>query len=388
MSSADQVGLALVEETTFGDVPSGPPTLQQLRFTSEDLRQDTNTVRSAEIRTDRQTPDIIRVGLSNAGSINFELSYAAYDALFEAALLSSDWSAAVTDISGATTISAAASDNSFNDSGNGFGNYDAGQWIKVSGFTTEANNGYFKIVTAAAGKLTVNRDVLVDEVAGDSVTITQAGYITNGTEQRTFQIERSHGDVGSTFNAFGGMAPDTLSMAVSTENIITGSFGFVGKRQTPGSATIGDGSNTAAPTNTIMNSVDNVALFLMDDASFGLTSFSFNLANNIQALLEVATLGATAVSAGNVAVSGTFQAYFEDNTVVTKYTNFSEVSFAMVLEDAAGNAYVLDLPAARLTANPTVASGQNQQVINDVSFEAKRDTSDGITIKLSRFAAA
>lgn len=82
------------------------------------------------------------------------------------------------------TFSVVASDDSFNDSGNGFltAGFLADQIITVAGFTTAANNGKFKIATAAAGKLTVtdldgNPVTLVDEAAGDAVTITMEGSI-------------------------------------------------------------------------------------------------------------------------------------------------------------------------------------------------------------------
>jgi hypothetical protein len=84
----------------------------------------------------------------------------------------------------AITISAAASDDSLNDSGNGFltSGFLATHIITVAGFTEAANNGKFKIATAAAGKLTLtdvdgNPVTLVDEAAGDSVTITMEGSI-------------------------------------------------------------------------------------------------------------------------------------------------------------------------------------------------------------------
>lgn len=82
------------------------------------------------------------------------------------------------------TFSATASDSSFNDSGSGFltAGFLADQIITVAGFTTAANNGKFKIATAAAGKLTVTAMdgtavTLVDEAAGDAVTITMEGSI-------------------------------------------------------------------------------------------------------------------------------------------------------------------------------------------------------------------
>lgn len=80
----------------------------------------------------------------------------------------------------ATTLSAQASDNSFNDSANGFvaAGFAVGKAVKVSGFTgSAANNIFSAVVTAVApGKLTIagtDGDVIVDDAAGESVTITQ-----------------------------------------------------------------------------------------------------------------------------------------------------------------------------------------------------------------------
>ena len=82
----------------------------------------------------------------------------------------------------ATTISADASDNSFNDSANGFitAGFTTGKAVKVTGFTGNvANNIVSGVVTSvAAGKLIIggaDGDVIVNDAAGESVTITQWG---------------------------------------------------------------------------------------------------------------------------------------------------------------------------------------------------------------------
>lgn len=79
----------------------------------------------------------------------------------------------------AATISAAAADNSYNDSGSGFvsAGFTVGMHVRVSGFTGNvANNITDAVVTAVtAGKLTIggtDGDVIVDDAAGESVTIT------------------------------------------------------------------------------------------------------------------------------------------------------------------------------------------------------------------------
>lgn len=80
----------------------------------------------------------------------------------------------------AATISAQASDNSYNDSGNGFvtAGFAVGDRVRVVGFTGNVvNNIMSGVLTAvAAGKLTLagtDGDVIVDDAAGESVTITK-----------------------------------------------------------------------------------------------------------------------------------------------------------------------------------------------------------------------
>lgn len=80
----------------------------------------------------------------------------------------------------AVTISAQASDNSFNDSGAGFvaAGFAVGNRVGVEGFTGNvANNLLVGVITAlTAGKMTIggtDGDVIVDDAAGESVTIFQ-----------------------------------------------------------------------------------------------------------------------------------------------------------------------------------------------------------------------
>lgn len=80
----------------------------------------------------------------------------------------------------ASTISAQASDNSFNDSGSGFvaAGFAEGDRVNVAGFTGDTANNIRvgTIETLAAGKMTIaspNGDVIVDDAAGESVTISK-----------------------------------------------------------------------------------------------------------------------------------------------------------------------------------------------------------------------
>lgn len=116
----------------------------------------------------------------------------------------------------ATTISALASDQSYNDSGSGFvaAGFTVGDRVRVQGFATNAvNNLIWGIVTAVtAGKLTIGGTegaVIVDEAAGDSVTIYK------WTSKRA--VTQSAGDLGG-----GGDTGEYRAGITATVNNVTG----------------------------------------------------------------------------------------------------------------------------------------------------------------------
>jgi hypothetical protein len=91
----------------------------------------------------------------------------------------------------ATTISAAAADQSFNDSGAGLPVCAPGDVICVRGFTAPTNNGYFEVVTRTASKITTTSVAIVDEAAGSSFTVAVppqhlVGSVSDGGVSWTF----------------------------------------------------------------------------------------------------------------------------------------------------------------------------------------------------------
>jgi hypothetical protein len=83
----------------------------------------------------------------------------------------------------ATTISAAAADDSINDSANGFPLFAAGSTVYVSGFTgTPGNNAAYTVNTSTVSKITFTDGTgIVDDAAGESVRVSLSGGFTNYT---------------------------------------------------------------------------------------------------------------------------------------------------------------------------------------------------------------
>lgn len=383
MSDTNRVQLAYVAESSFAAQKTGSA-LQILRYTGESLKQDSGFNDSNEIRTDRQVPSVRRTRIETSGGINFELSYGSYDPLLKAALLAdADWTSPVT--VAASTIAAVASGNKYTDSANGFGSLVANQWINVTGFTTAANNGLRRIVTVAAGEITVSGATLVDEVAGDSVTITQGAYIVPGSTLETFNIERLYADLTEELSLFKGQAINGWSLNVPQEGPVTGAFDFVGSSETSLTASGGSGY-TAASTTDIITSLDLTNL-LENQTAMTILSFSMNYANNLRTRLVCGSNGVVSIGKGRIGITGSLQAYYDSKTLFDKYLNETASALALCVTDPAGNKYVFDLPQVKFTSGQRPSTGPNGDIVADLQWTAYRHATQGIMAKIARFAA-
>lgn len=378
--------LYYLEEVTWGTTPALP--LKAMRYTGETLNFGIDTTQSKEIRADRQITDLIRTDASPEGNVNFEVSYGAPDDLLAGAFFNA-WQTLI-NLTAATYAAASGSPDSFADSGNGFvtAGLKAGQWIKTSGFTNANNNGFFQILTVAAGTITVKGETaLVTEIAGAGHVI-KAATLRNGTTLKSFSMEVAFADV-TKFKSFTGMRVNTLALNLTVGEILTGVLGLMGKGMVLGNTTIGTGGPTAAPTNDVLNAVTNVPFIMEGGALFAgkLKDFSINLNNNLRQQKAVGTLGNVGIGTGRAVVTGKLTAYFEGaaNDFYSKYLVGTETSLSFRISDAAGNPYILTLPRVKLTKGELTAGAADQDVMASIDFQALRHPTYDMTIQLDRF---
>ena len=93
------------------------------------------------------------------------------------------------------------------------------------------------------------------------------------------------------------------------------------------------------------------------------------------------------VGVGRVDVTGSLELYFENETIYDKFTAVTASSLAFVIEDVAGNAYIVTLPRIKYTALEANAGGTDQDVVLALDFQALRDPTTDATIQIDRFAA-
>lgn len=364
---------------------------ENIRYTADGLKQETDTQESAEITPDGQVACVKRVGISGQGDIQSEFSFGGvFDKLFTAAIKAQEFAALVSDTQ--ITFSFVAADNSINDSGSGFvaAGFLQYQWYEITGTLNGLNDGFYKALTVTAGKITLGGKVVVDESAGQSITIEMGEQAVNGVLKRTFTIEKDNTDLtaANAFSHYLGMGVAEAAVTVETDSIMQVAFTFLGKKEDMDAvASKSLGTPKPAPTVCPMSSVDDIEGVLEALVDTDVTQFNFTMASNLRARPEVGVLGAASLGAGKIAVNGTVQMYFETKAIMQKYLNFTSTSLTLKAQDEDGNTYIFDMPEVKFTDGAHVAGGENTDIIADMTFMAYRNANEDVTIRITRFAA-
>jgi len=395
MSEANRGALLYVAETVWGETPSGPPTLKLIRRTGGTFAQGPSHTTSAEIRSDRQVADLIRTSIAPTASIDFELSYGAHDDLLEGMMMST-WTTPATTTS-STDFTVVASTGAVSCTG-AFTNLVEGQWFEVAG--SAANDGYHQIATRTDADNIVVADpsALTDVTSEDGVTISNDGMLRPGTTLNSFTFEEQYQDVANAFMVYRGVVLGSLNINIATEAIITGTFGDMASGVPIGStdpaverltATVGDGTPTAAATNAITNAVDNVYSVREGDAetSMLISGLSFTINNSLRNIPVVGHLGPAAINLGTLQVTGQTTAYYGTNglAIVDKLLDDTASKNSFRVEDAAGNAYIFSVPQLKYTGGTPEMGSLDTDVPINLAFTGYTD--GNAAFQIDRFAA-
>ncbi len=384
MSESNRVSLYLYEETTFNETPAAP-TMDTLRVTGESLKHKKLTAESEEINDNRQITDQLEVGVGAEGGINFELSYATFDKLLAGALCKAPVSATIT----ASTISAAAADNSINDSGNGFvaAGFVAGMFARIYGFTgTPANNGIAEILTVTAGKITLANAAaggvtLVDDAVGESVTV-KGKMFRDGTTKKSFLLERKYADV-SEFVSYRGMRVSSLTLDIVARQKITGAFSVLGAKGLAAAATVSGGLN-AKNTNPIFVAGANVGSIREGGASLttAIKEVHLQVENNLRENDKIDSKEVDDIALGTSRITLKLVLYFRSRTMYEKFQNHTQSSFTVRLTDSANNVIILTIRKLKYGDSDISAGGANQEVMCPLDALALADATTGCQLQV------
>lgn len=385
VANGSRVQLWYIAEDGNGDIPTPAPNFKPIRFNTDGMSREVTQIDSNEINPARQRPVSRQGTYSMTGEIVGEGSFATHDDLIAAAFQSTfDTGATIT----AATISAAAADNSFNDSGSGFvaAGFEVGDVVSVTGFTGDvANNITGGIITSvAAGKIVIaspEGDLLVDDTEGESVTITAGDKVRVGSTVPTFAIVERHTDIGIDYvyrrcrvNSF------TLAAPLNSPAILT--FAMVGEEAEVYTFP-GDETFAAATTSEMM--VTTQGGFKEADAAIAyLTDYNVTFENNMAPLFSLFQRPAYSVQNGIFRASGSMTAYMPDGALYAKFLGETATDHVVTITEAA-QSYVVTLPSVIYTQATKSVDGDGP-ILPSYTFSAGYDGTLLTTAQIAKVA--
>lgn len=212
---------------------------------------------------------------------------------------------------------------------------------------------------------------------------TGTDLLQNGTVAKSYTIEAEYSDIAQ-FHAFKGCRVNTFNLSIVPGQIVTGSFGFMGKADTPAGATVGTGSAEAAVSGDPMNSVDHVSAITEGGASIEVLQIDLSVAEGLRNRLIVGSLTPDDIGYGRFNVTGSIRVYFADASLLTKYNDATESSLNFTLTDAAGSAYAVKLDSLKYTDFDKPVDNPDGDVIATLPFQGVLNSSTGKTLRWTR----
>ena len=201
-----------------------------------------------------------------------------------------------------------------------------------------------------------------------------------GTTPKFFSIEDYAADIDQA-RLFSGCSVNTLSVSLSPNAMVVGTFGIVGKNMTM-SATekTQDAASGSSPfdaySGTLQIGGSNSAI---------VTAMDFTLTNSFAPTFVVGDDSAPALEVGNAVVEGTISAYFEDAALINRFVNETETPLKVTVGDNAGSPNTMEFffPRCKINSADVGVDGPTSRIVN-LTFVALRDSTEATNLRITR----
>ena len=241
------------------------------------------------------------------------------------------------------------------------------------------------------GNRQVSGDIVVDLRDGDYDPFLEAAMLnawsTNvlkvGTTPKFFSIEDYAADIDQA-RLFTGMTVSTMGVSLAPNQMVTTTFGMVGKDMTiSGTQKTQTASSGAAPFDSYSGdiAIGNVA---SSSAVAIVTGLDFTLTNSFAPTFVIGDDSAPSLEYGRAEVEGTLTAYFEDASLINRFLNETESELEVSVNDpTAANAYTFLVPRIKINSADVGVDGPTSRIIS-MSFVALYDATEATNLKITR----
>ena len=241
------------------------------------------------------------------------------------------------------------------------------------------------------GNRQVGGDIVVDLRDGDYDLILESAmlsaFATNilkvGVVPKFFSIEDFAADIDQA-RLFTGMSVSTMAISLAPNQMVTTTFGMVGKDMTiSGDEKTQVAATGAQPFDAYSGdiSIGNVGTPV---ASAIVTALDFTLNNSYAPTFVIGDDSAPSLEYGRAEVEGTMTAYFEDAALINRFLNETETAIRVSVDDPTGaNAYTFDFPKVKINSADVGVDGPTSRMVT-MSFVALYDSTLETNLQITR----
>lgn len=208
--------------------------------------------------------------------------------------------------------------------------------------------------------------------------------ISVGITPKFFSIEDALTDINQ-YRLFTGCTVSTLNISVAPNQMVTATFGIIGKDMTISGT--GKTLNTLATTQPF--DAYSGDLFLNDAGSTGsavdsITSIDFTINNSFNPTFVIGDDSTPQLEYGRAEVEGTITAYAEDATLINRFLNEVESELEFSVNDPSGlNPYTFTFPRVKVNGADVPLENPQSRLIT-IPFVALYDDTLGTNIQITR----
>lgn len=241
------------------------------------------------------------------------------------------------------------------------------------------------------GNRQVSGDIVVDLRDADYDAFLESAMLntwsTNvlkvGTTPKFFSIEDYAADIDQA-RLFAGMSVSTMAISLAPNQMVTTTFGMVGKNMTIGQTQrTQTAASGAAPFDAYSGdiAIGNVA---SSSAVAIVTGLDFTLNNSFAPTFVIGDDSAPSLEYGRAEVEGTMSVYFENDSLINRFLNETESEISVSVNDPTGvNAYTFLFPRVKINSADVGVDGPTSRIIK-MSFVSLFDTTQATNLKITR----
>ena len=234
------------------------------------------------------------------------------------------------------------------------------------------------------GNRQVGGDIVVDLRKGDYDLLLESAmlgtFTTNilkvGVAPKFFSIEDYASDIDQA-RLFTGMSVSTMGISLAPNQMVTTTFGMVGKDMTMSATEKTQLPATQAQPFDAYSGDISIGNVGSPSAVAIVTALDFTLNNSYAPTFVIGDDSAPSLEYGRAEVEGTMTAYFENAALIDRFLNETETAIQVSVDDPTGaNAYTFDFPRVKINSADVGVDGPTSRMVN-MSFVALYDGSVG-----------